>query len=55
MAAVKAAYRERYQRDLQGAVRDATSGSDWGQFCCELCIGRMPDDVKRVERVEIIR
>jgi hypothetical protein len=54
MAAVKVAYRERYGKDLQQAVRDATTG-DWGQFCLELCIARMPDDVKRVERIEIPR
>ena len=53
MAAVKVAYRERYNKDLQEAVRDATSDSDWGQFCRELCITRMPDSVKKVERIEI--
>ena len=51
MAAVKAAYRDRYGRDLQESVKDATSNSDWGRFCRELCIARMPDDVRRVERV----
>ena len=51
MAAVKRAYREHYGRDLQEAVRDATSG-EWGEFCRALCIARMPDDVRRVERVE---
>ncbi|KAH8882654.1 Annexin [Thozetella sp. PMI_491] len=54
MAAIKHAYRERYGQDLQEVVRQATSG-DWGEFCRALCISRMPDDVKRVERVEIIR
>ncbi|KAL8422461.1 hypothetical protein RB596_002966 [Gaeumannomyces avenae] len=48
---VKAAYRERYGKDLQEAVKDATGNSDWGRFCRELCITRMPDDVRRVERV----
>lgn len=47
MLAVKRAFRERYARDLQDAVRDATSGS-WGRFCAELCIARMPDDVRSV-------
>ncbi|KND89919.1 Annexin A11 [Tolypocladium ophioglossoides CBS 100239] len=54
MQAVKRAYRERYGRDLQDAVREATSGQ-WGRFCSELCIARMPNDVRRVERVEIVR
>ncbi|CAK7239324.1 MAG: hypothetical protein STHCBS139747_000754 [Sporothrix thermara] len=53
MAAVKAAYRSRYNRDMQEAIRDATGSSDWGLFCRELCITRVPDDVKRVERIEI--
>ncbi len=53
MAAVKVAYRERYDRNLQEAVKDATGDSEWGQFCQELCITRMPDDVKQVERIEI--
>jgi hypothetical protein len=54
MQAVKRAYRERYGRELQDAVREATSG-DWGVFCNELCIARMPNDVRRVERVEVRR
>lgn len=54
MQAVKKAYRERYGHDLQDAVRDATS-SKWGKFCSELCIARMPDDVRRMERVEKTR
>jgi hypothetical protein len=54
MAAVKLAFRERYGKDLQQAVKEGTSG-EWGEFCRALCITRMPDDVKRVERVEIIR
>ncbi|CRJ79379.1 hypothetical protein BN1708_000003 [Verticillium longisporum] len=53
MEAIKRAYRERYRVDLQEAVREATSG-EWGQFCYELCIYRMPNDVKRVERVQPI-
>ena len=53
MAAVKASYRERYGKDLQEAVRDATAGSEWGQFCQELCIARMPDDVKKIEKITI--
>ncbi|PNY25527.1 Annexin A11 [Tolypocladium capitatum] len=53
MQAVKRAFRERYGCDLQDAVREATSGQ-WGRFCSELCIARMPNDVRRVERVEII-
>lgn len=54
MAAVKRAYAERYGKDMMEAVRDGTSG-EWGQFCQELCISRMPDDVKRVERIQLSR
>ncbi|KAJ6443907.1 annexin ANXC4 [Purpureocillium lavendulum] len=54
MQAVRRAYRERYARDLSDAVRDATSGL-WGRFCVELCIARMPNDVRRFERVDVIR
>ncbi|KUI73323.1 Annexin A11 [Cytospora mali] len=54
MTAVKKAYRERYGKDMMEAVKDGTSG-EWGQFCQELCISRMPDDVKRVERIDIPR
>ncbi|OAA72140.1 annexin ANXC4 [Cordyceps fumosorosea ARSEF 2679] len=50
MQAVKRAYSERYGRELQDAVRDATSG-EWGIFCLELCIARMPNHVRRIERV----
>ncbi|EFX03330.1 annexin [Grosmannia clavigera kw1407] len=53
MAAIKAAYRSRYDRDMQDAIRDATGQSDWGLFCRELCITRHPDEVKSVERVDI--
>lgn len=52
MALVRRAYRETFGRDLQDAVREATKG-EWGEFCVQLCIVRMPDDVKRVERVDI--
>lgn len=54
MAAVKAAYRERYGAELQQAVKEATSG-EWGEFCTALCVSRMPDHVKRIERVDVIR
>ncbi|KAK4192760.1 hypothetical protein QBC35DRAFT_201907 [Podospora australis] len=54
MVQVKNAFREQYGRDLQDAVREATSG-EWGEFCRALCITRMPDHVKRVERVDIHR
>ncbi|KAF4989531.1 hypothetical protein FGRMN_9067 [Fusarium graminum] len=50
MRAVKQAYRERYGRGMRDAVRDATSG-EWGQFCGELCIARMPDDVRKFDKV----
>jgi hypothetical protein len=51
MRDVRKAYRERYGRELQDAVREATSG-DWGLFCTELCIARVPNDVRRVERIQ---
>ncbi|RGP67462.1 hypothetical protein FLONG3_8510 [Fusarium longipes] len=50
MRAVKQAYRERYGRGMRDAVRDATSG-EWGEFCGELCIARMPDDVRKFDKV----
>ncbi|POS76966.1 annexin ANXC4 [Diaporthe helianthi] len=54
LSAIKRAYFERYGKDMMEAVRDGTSG-EWGQFCQELCISRMPDDVKRVERIQMSR
>jgi hypothetical protein len=53
MAAVKVAFRERYGLDLQEAVKEGTSG-EWGEFCRALCVSRMPDHVKRIERVEAV-
>ncbi|OHE96480.1 annexin ANXC4 [Colletotrichum orchidophilum] len=50
LEAIKRAYRERYGRDMQEAVREGTSG-EWGMFCRELCIYRMPDQVKSYEKV----
>uniref|UniRef100_L2GCW8 Annexin anxc4 n=1 Tax=Colletotrichum fructicola (strain Nara gc5) TaxID=1213859 RepID=L2GCW8_COLFN len=40
---------KRAGRDMQDSVREATSG-EWGLFCRELCIYRMPDDEKVFER-----
>ncbi|KAI9736517.1 MAG: hypothetical protein M1818_006028 [Claussenomyces sp. TS43310] len=54
MEAVKREYRTRYGKELQQAVRDGSRGS-WGEFCEELCVMRMPDDVRRVERVEKVQ
>lgn len=51
LAAIKKAYRERYGEDLSDAVRDGTSGQ-WGLFCEQLVVTRMPDEVKRFEAVE---
>ncbi|ORY67324.1 uncharacterized protein BCR38DRAFT_456129 [Pseudomassariella vexata] len=53
MSAIKRAYRDRYGLDLSDAVKEGTSG-EWGLFCRELCVSRMPDDVKRFSNVEII-
>ena len=51
MEAVKREFRSRYGKELQDAVRDGTKGA-WGEFCEELCVKRMGDKVRRVERVE---
>ena len=51
LAAIKKAYRERYREDLSEAVREGTSG-EWGLFCEQLVVTRMPDEVKRFEAVE---
>ncbi|KAI3320782.1 Annexin [Xylariaceae sp. AK1471] len=51
LAAIKKAYRERYHEDLSDAVREGTSG-EWGLFCEQLVVTRMPDEVKRFEAVE---
>ncbi|KAI1881733.1 hypothetical protein JX265_000559 [Neoarthrinium moseri] len=53
MAAIKKAYKERYGHDLSQAVKEGTSG-EWGLFCEQLCVTRMPDEVKRFSNVEII-
>ena len=53
MAAIKRAYRERYQGDFQEAVKEGTNG-EWGLFCRELVVTRVADDVRRFEKVEII-
>jgi len=52
MEAVKREYRQLYDADMQTAVREGTRG-DWGRFCEMLCVRRMGDEVRRVERVEI--
>ncbi|KAF2970881.1 hypothetical protein GQX73_g2657 [Xylaria multiplex] len=50
LTAIKKAYRERYHEDLADAVRDGTSG-EWGLYCEQLVVTRMPDEVKRFESV----
>ncbi|KAI1140715.1 Annexin [Hypoxylon sp. FL0543] len=54
MAAIKRAYRERYGEELSDAVKEGTSG-EWGMFCEQLVVTRMPDDVKSFEKVEAVR
>ncbi|KAI2617076.1 Annexin [Hypoxylon sp. NC1633] len=54
MAAIKKAYRERYGEELAEAVKDATSG-EWGLFCEQLVVTRMPDDVKSFEKVDVVK
>lgn len=53
MEAVKREYKSRYGRDLVVAVREGTKGA-WGMFCEELCVRRMPGDVRRLEMVEAL-
>ncbi|RYP73917.1 hypothetical protein DL771_003359 [Monosporascus sp. 5C6A] len=48
MAAIKRAYRDRYGVELADAVRDGTSGQ-WGLFCQQLIVTRMPDEVKKFD------
>lgn len=50
MQAVRRAYQTHYDADLQQAVHDATGGT-WGMFCEELCIARVPNDVRRMKIV----
>lgn len=50
MSAVRKAYRERYGMELLEAVKGATSGL-WGTFCEELCIARVPHDVRTFQKV----
>ena len=52
MYRLKKEFRARYGKELQDAVRDGTKGA-WGEFCEELCVKRMGDEVRRVERVEV--
>ena len=47
MENVKREYKLRYKKDLVVAVREGTQGL-WGQFCEELCVRRMPDEVKQI-------
>ncbi|KAI1457289.1 Annexin [Annulohypoxylon moriforme] len=54
MAAIKRAYRERYGEELAEAVKEGTSG-EWGIFCEQLVVTRMPDDVKSFEKVDAVR
>ncbi|KAI1212722.1 Annexin [Annulohypoxylon truncatum] len=54
MAAIKRAYRERYGEELSEAVKEGTSG-EWGLFCEQLVVTRMPDDVKSFEKVDAVR
>ena len=51
MEAIKREFRTRYGVEMQTAVRDGTRG-DWGRFCELLCVRRMGDEVRRVERIE---
>lgn len=48
--AVKKEYKARYNMELLTAVRDGTKG-DWGRFCEQLCLRRMPHEVHEVRRV----
>lgn len=54
MTAIKRAYRERYGEELAEAVKEGTSG-EWGLFCEQLVVTRMPDDVKSFEKVDVVK
>ncbi|CZR63859.1 uncharacterized protein PAC_13756 [Phialocephala subalpina] len=54
MELVKREYRTRYGVDMQRAVAEGTKG-EWGHFCEMLCVRRMGDEVRSVERVEEYR
>lgn len=47
MENVKREYKLRYRKDLTIAVREGTRGL-WGQICEELCVRRMPDEIKQI-------
>ncbi|KIN06721.1 hypothetical protein OIDMADRAFT_101373 [Oidiodendron maius Zn] len=51
MELVKKEYRARYGVDMQIAVKEGTKG-ECGRFCEMLCVRRMGDEVRRLERVE---
>lgn len=51
MELVKREYLTRYGVEMQTAVREGTKG-ECGRFCEMLCVRRMGDEVRRVERVE---
>ena len=50
MELVKKEYRSKYGIDMQVAVQEGTRG-DWGRFCEMLCVRRMGDEVRRVEKL----
>ncbi|KAI1632565.1 hypothetical protein F4809DRAFT_653198 [Biscogniauxia mediterranea] len=54
LTAVKRAFRERYGEDLTDAVREGTSGA-WGTFCQQLCVTRMPSEVKQFDTVATVK
>ncbi|KAI1506090.1 hypothetical protein F5X99DRAFT_367175 [Biscogniauxia marginata] len=54
LTAIKRAFRERYGEDLTDAVREGTSG-EWGTFCEQLCVTRMPGEVKQFDTVETVK
>lgn len=51
MELVKKEYRNRYGIEMQTAVKEHTKG-ELGRFCEMLCVRRMGDEVRRLERVE---
>ncbi|KAI8956611.1 Annexin [Daldinia sp. FL1419] len=54
MTAIKKAYHDRYGEELADAVKEGTSG-EWGLFCQQLVVTRIPDDVKSFEKVEAVK
>ncbi|KKA31205.1 hypothetical protein TD95_000808 [Thielaviopsis punctulata] len=54
MEEIKRQFQLRYRIELSEALRERTTG-DFGRFCRELCISRMPDSIKEIERISDLK